>query len=114
MSTFQGEELAAEGIARASDALAPLSLAKALDVILILALRRAFLDADDVHDYLRDNHLPDLENPGAWGGLWRLAKGKDRKWIEPVADSDRWRKSARPSQHAKPLQLYRSLVVGEF
>ncbi|MBI4923009.1 MAG: hypothetical protein HY834_14790 [Devosia nanyangense] len=108
-----GEELAAEGIARASEAqerVKPLSLEQALDIIFCLALTRDFFDADDVHEYLLAHGLPDLENPGAWGGLWRRAKGK---WIEPVTDSEQWRKSSRPSQHAKPLPLYRSLVVGD-
>lgn len=114
MSTFEGEELADEGIARATDASPALSLKLALDVILHLALTREFFDADDVHEYLSDHDLPNLKNSGAWGGLYRQAMGEGREWIEPVTDTLRWRKSARPSLHGKPTQLYHSLVCGDF
>lgn len=114
MSTHDGEELAAEGIALATAATQLLSLKLALDVIHILALTREFFDADDVHQYLKEHGLPNLAKSGAWGGLYRQAMSDDHKWIERVTDTALWRKSGRSSLHGKPIQLYRSRLFGEF
>jgi hypothetical protein len=112
MSTFEGEQLAIEGIAQATDASPALSIAAARDLLLRLCLKQELVDPDYLHALREALGLPDLEHPKAWPGIWRHAMSEG--WIEPVVDSSLWRKSARPSQHATLMKMYRSRICGEF
>lgn len=106
MTTFEGEQLAADGIALATAATPALSIEQAYDIIKWCAMHHEFFDADTVHERIEGLGLPDLSSPGAWGGLYRRAE-RDGV-ITRVHDSSRWRKSKRPQQHAKLLPLYKS------
>lgn len=103
-----GEQLAKQGMLRSTthaDAESPGWSSFAFDALLRYAETHQFFTIEQLKDWAYFNGLPVPPAPGAWGGIAR------RGIKEKIIIFDSYRESRNPSQHMKPVRVWRSSVA---